>query len=71
MPAGQLLSKHSFPSIILTILSGGGYGIGFTLRFPRCKYIYYDKNSRDYELDDESKERDMWTCVSLFKKKSV
>ncbi|KGB77341.2 hypothetical protein CNBG_3179 [Cryptococcus deuterogattii R265] len=45
--------------------AGGGYGIGFTLRFPRCKYIYYDRNSRDYELDDESKERDMWTCMSV------
>ncbi|OXC65372.1 DNA ligase 4 [Cryptococcus neoformans] len=47
------------------IVPAGGYGIGFTLRFPRCKYIYYDKNSRDYALDDESKERDMWTSMSV------
>lgn len=65
MPAGRSLSKGSFRCFVLTIRAGG-YGIGFTLRFPRCKYIYYDKNSRDYALDDESKERDMWTSVSLF-----
>jgi DNA ligase-4 len=38
--------------------------VGYTMRFPRCKHIYWDKASRDHPLEDETQERDMWTSVS-------
>ncbi|WWC85821.1 uncharacterized protein L201_000688 [Kwoniella dendrophila CBS 6074] len=43
----------------------GNYGCGYTLRFPRCRYIYFDKASRDHPQGDDSQDRDMWNCLSL------
>ncbi|WWC58136.1 uncharacterized protein I303_100671 [Kwoniella dejecticola CBS 10117] len=43
----------------------GNYGCGYTLRFPRCRYIYFDKASRDHPTGDDSQDRDMWNCLSL------
>ncbi|KAL7418712.1 DNA ligase (ATP) [Cryptotrichosporon argae] len=43
----------------------GNYGCGYTLRFPRCKYIYWDRNSHDHAPSDEKEDRDMWNCLSL------
>ncbi|WWD08963.1 hypothetical protein V865_007078 [Kwoniella europaea PYCC6329] len=40
------------------------YGCGYTLRFPRCRYIYFDKASRDHPTGDDSQDRDMWNCNS-------
>lgn len=34
------------------------------MRFPRCKYIYWDKASRDNPANDDSQDRDMWNAVS-------
>jgi hypothetical protein len=37
------------------------------MRFPRCRYIYWDKNSRDPKAgddDDDGPDRDMWNAVS-------
>ncbi|OCF31187.1 DNA ligase 4 [Kwoniella heveanensis BCC8398] len=42
----------------------GNYGCGYTLRFPRCRYIYFDKASRDHPTGDDSQDRDMWNAVS-------
>ncbi|WVW81787.1 hypothetical protein I302_103784 [Kwoniella bestiolae CBS 10118] len=42
--------------------AAGNYGCGYTLRFPRCRYIYFDKASRDYPAGDASQDRDMWNC---------
>lgn len=44
--------------------SATGYGCGYTLRFPRCRYIFWDRESRDHPISDETQERDMWNCVS-------
>ena len=41
----------------------GNFGINYTMRFPRCRYIYWDKASRDAP-QDESQDRDMWDSVS-------
>ncbi|WVR03601.1 hypothetical protein IAU60_000593 [Kwoniella sp. DSM 27419] len=43
----------------------GNYGCGYTLRFPRCRYIYFDKASRDHPTGDDSQDRDMWNSLSL------
>ncbi|WWD22515.1 hypothetical protein CI109_107008 [Kwoniella shandongensis] len=43
----------------------GGYGAGYTLRFPRCRYIYWDKSSREHPTGDDSQDRDMWNCLSV------
>ncbi|WRT63833.1 uncharacterized protein IL334_000758 [Kwoniella shivajii] len=43
----------------------GNWGCGYTLRFPRCRYIYFDKASRDHPAGDDSQDRDMWNCLSL------
>lgn len=42
----------------------GNYGVPYTMRFPRCKWIFYDRASRDHPLEDEALDRDMWNCVS-------
>ena len=41
----------------------GNYGIGYTMRFPRCRYIYWDKHTRDNPMGDETQDRDMWNSV--------
>ncbi|RSH81465.1 DNA ligase (ATP) [Saitozyma podzolica] len=43
----------------------GNFGAGYTMRFPRCKFIYYDKASRDHPLSDDSLDRDQWTVLSV------
>ncbi|KAK8845565.1 hypothetical protein IAR55_006280 [Kwoniella newhampshirensis] len=43
----------------------GNYGAGYTLRFPRCRYIYWDKSSREHPTGDDSQDRDMWNCLSV------
>jgi hypothetical protein len=43
----------------------GNFGIGYTMRFPRCRYIYWDKASRDHPTGDDTQDRDMWNCVRL------
>ncbi|GFZ52023.1 DNA ligase 4 [Saitozyma sp. JCM 24511] len=43
----------------------GNFGAGYTMRFPRCKFIYYDKASRDHPLTDDSLDRDQWTVLSV------
>ena len=45
--------------------SVGNFGIGYTMRFPRCRYIYWDKASRDHPTGDDTQDRDMWNCVCL------
>ncbi|WVQ80875.1 hypothetical protein IAT38_002982 [Cryptococcus sp. DSM 104549] len=45
--------------------AGGGYGAGYTLRFPRCKYLYWDRNSREYPVSDADGDKDMWNCLSF------
>lgn len=42
----------------------GNFGIGYTMRFPRCRFIYWDKASRDHPTGDDSQDRDMWNCLS-------
>ena len=34
------------------------------MRFPRCKYIYWDKGSHENPTGDDSQDRDMWNAVS-------
>ncbi|WVN89251.1 uncharacterized protein L203_104469 [Cryptococcus depauperatus CBS 7841] len=43
----------------------GGYGVGFTLRFPRCIHIFRDTRHEDHLLDHNEQERDMWNCMSV------
>ncbi|WWC66828.1 uncharacterized protein I206_100735 [Kwoniella pini CBS 10737] len=43
----------------------GRWGCGYTLRFPRCRYIYFDKASKDHPTGDDSQDRDMWNSLSL------
>lgn len=38
--------------------------MGYTLRFPRCRFIYWDRQSRTNSSGEEHKDRDMWNCVS-------
>jgi DNA ligase-4 len=45
------------------VVAAGGYGAGYTLRFPRCRFIYWDQASRDHPSSDEHRDRDMWNCV--------
>ncbi len=45
-------------------VTAGNFGIGYTMRFPRCKYIYWDKATRDNPGADDSQDRDMWNAVS-------
>ena len=44
--------------------AAGNFGANYTMRFPRCRYIYWDKASRDAGHDD-SQDRDMWNCLSM------
>jgi hypothetical protein len=40
-----------------------GYGSGYTLRFPRCRFIFWDRASRDHPASEDHRDRDMWNCV--------
>ena len=44
--------------------AAGTFGIGYTMRFPRCKFIYWDKASRNHPSGDDYQDRDMWNSVS-------
>nr|ODN87629.1 hypothetical protein L203_03409 [Cryptococcus depauperatus CBS 7841] len=46
----------------------GGYGVGFTLRFPRCIHIFRDTRHEDHLLDHNEQERDMWNCIERRKR---
>ncbi|KAK4686832.1 DNA ligase 4, partial [Tremellales sp. Uapishka_1] len=45
----------------------GNYACGYTLRFPRCRFIHYDRASRNPNLapDENHPDRDMWNSLSL------
>ena len=49
--------------LIIRLIIVGNFGIGYTMRFPRCRYIYWDKASRDHPTGDDTQDRDMWNCV--------
>jgi hypothetical protein len=54
-------------SYVLALLkSVGNYGMGYTMRFPRCRFIYWDKASRPHGLPEDSVDRDLWNAVSLY-----
>ncbi|BEI97354.1 hypothetical protein CcaverHIS631_0209430 [Cutaneotrichosporon cavernicola] len=42
-----------------------GYGAGYTLRFPRCRFIFWDRASRNQPTSEEHRDRDMWNCLSV------
>ncbi|ORX34780.1 ATP dependent DNA ligase domain-domain-containing protein [Kockovaella imperatae] len=44
--------------------AAGNFGVNYTMRFPRCRFIYWDKASRDAGHDD-AQDRDMWNCLSV------
>jgi DNA ligase-4 len=58
VPAGMSALKNELMIV-------GNFGIGYTMRFPRCRYIYWDKASRDHPTGDDTQDRDMWNCVRL------
>ncbi|KLT43549.1 ATP-dependent DNA ligase [Cutaneotrichosporon oleaginosum] len=47
------------------VASATGYGCGYTLRFPRCRFIFWDRSSRDQPASEAHRDRDMWNCLSL------
>ncbi|RXK40753.1 hypothetical protein M231_02005 [Tremella mesenterica] len=60
--------EHSFVMQVKAseiVPATGNFGIGYTLRFPRCKFIFYDTASRDHPVEDPEMERDMWNCLSV------
>ena len=60
--------EHSFVIAVKAseiVFPATGYGSGYTLRFPRCRYIFWDRESRSHPSSDETQDRDMWNCVSL------
>ncbi|EJT47704.1 hypothetical protein A1Q1_03481 [Trichosporon asahii var. asahii CBS 2479] len=60
--------EHSFVIAVKAseiVFPATGYGSGYTLRFPRCRYIFWDRESRSHPSSDETQDRDMWNCLSL------
>jgi hypothetical protein len=65
-PVSERLPSSRPRTLDLTDWAVGNFGAGYTMRFPRCKFIYYDKASRDHPLSDDSLDRDQWTVVGRF-----
>jgi hypothetical protein len=61
--ASEIVPAGMFPLPIHINSSAGTFGINYTMRFPRCKYIFWDKSSRDHPTGDDSQDRDMWNSV--------
>lgn len=66
MSATVISIKH-FIADLLTLSVEENFGFSHCLRFPRCKYIFWDATSRR-ETDNpegDGEIHDMWHCVSL------
>ena len=62
---GSEIVPAGVSSEVVELMIVGNFGIGYTMRFPRCRYIYWDKASRDHPTGDDTQDRDMWNCVRL------